>query len=129
MLGRLYVFLHESGGPSAAPERDGRKCRRQALRKRYSQWNPGGDSCSRRPAAQPLERKYNDNNSWNTNAISPGTYFMNKLNNSLQIYSESVKIKCIISDSNERGEGEHKILQYIKGNHCNGKICKNYLNH
>ena len=69
------------------------------------------------------ENKYSVDKSWNTNNISPGTYFMNKLNNSLQIYSESVKIKCIISDSNERGEGEHKILQYIKGNHCNGKIC------
>jgi len=70
-----------------------------------------------------LERKYNDNNSWNTNAISPGTYFMKKLNISLKAFIKTLKIKTILSDSDERGEGEHKILHYIKENNLTSKIC------
>ena len=52
---------------------------------------------------------------WNTNAISPGTFFMNKLHNSLQQWANTIsKYTIIISDSNIPGEGEHKILHYIK---------------
>ena len=54
-----------------------------------------------------------ENKIWNTNAISPGTRFMNKLNKRLKTI-KSDKFKIIISDTTERGEGEHKILQYIK---------------
>ena len=56
-----------------------------------------------------------ENKIWDTNAISPGTKFMNKLNNRLKSL-QSEKLKIIISDTTERGEGEHKILQYIKKN-------------
>ena len=70
-----------------------------------------------------LERKYSSDNSWNTNAISPGTYFMSKLNEALKAFIKTLKIKTILSDSDERGEGEHKILHYIKENDLSGKIC------
>jgi 5'-3' exonuclease len=52
---------------------------------------------------------------WDTNAISPGTPFMNKLNLYLkQVFSnEQLKCETIISDSSEKGEGEHKIYDYI----------------
>ena len=70
-----------------------------------------------------IERKYNDNNSWNTNAISPGTYFMKKLNEALKVFIQTLEIKTILSDSDERGEGEHKILHYIKENNLSNKIC------
>jgi len=70
-----------------------------------------------------LERKYSSDNCWNTNAISPGTYFMSKLNISLKAFIKTLKIKTILSDSDERGEGEHKILHYIKENELSGKIC------
>ena len=46
---------------------------------------------------------------WDTNAISPGTFFMNRLNDSLDKY-EYRDIQIITSNSSERGEGEHKIL-------------------
>lgn len=62
------------------------------------------------------ENKYSLEKKWNTNNITPGTFFMNTLNNSLKIYSESCKLKVILSDSSVRGEGEHKILNYIKNN-------------
>ena len=69
-----------------------------------------------------LERKYNTESSWNTNAISPGTKFMNILNIRLR-----KKFSCleniILDDSDNRGEGEHKILHYILNNNLKGKIC------
>jgi 5'-3' exoribonuclease 1 len=49
---------------------------------------------------------------WDTNAITPGTTFMNTLNTAL--HAEFIQPNIVISDSSEPGEGEHKILQYIK---------------
>ena len=50
---------------------------------------------------------------WDTNAITPGTNFMNRLNDELhQLYDG--KSNVILSDSLEPSEGEHKILQYMK---------------
>jgi 5'-3' exonuclease len=56
---------------------------------------------------------------WDTNALTPGTKFMNRLNDELhkvydinKVYDSHMKV--VLSDSLEPGEGEHKILQYIK---------------
>ncbi len=69
-----------------------------------------------------LERKYNTESSWNTNAISPGTKFMKTLN--IRLIKHFGKHKNIIlDDSDNRGEGEHKILHYILNNDLEGKIC------
>ena len=57
-----------------------------------------------------------ENKPWDTNAITPGTYFMEKLNYRLKDYQNTNVKQIIISDSTIRGEGEHKILQYIKKN-------------
>ena len=51
---------------------------------------------------------------WDTNAITPGTKFMNRLND--ELHKEFQGTGVIISDSSEPGEGEHKILQYLKTN-------------
>lgn len=69
-----------------------------------------------------LERKYNKESSWNTNAISPGTKFMNRLNICLRKHFSKHK-NIILDDSDNRGEGEHKILHYILNNDLKGKIC------
>jgi len=69
-----------------------------------------------------LERKYNTENPWNTNAISPGTKFMKKLNISLKNHIHKYQ-NIILDDSDKRGEGEHKILHYILNNNLEGKIC------
>ena len=50
---------------------------------------------------------------WDTNQITPGTKFMNKLIIFLNEKCKSLKVKYIISDSNEPGEGEHKIMNYM----------------
>ena len=55
---------------------------------------------------------------WDTNAITPGTAFMEKLNTYIADHLRHEKslnnIKYIFSDSNEPGEGEHKMFDYIK---------------
>lgn len=52
-------------------------------------------------------------NTWNSNCITPGTLFMKNLN----IFLKNIDLNnLIISDSDERGEGEHKMFNYIKEN-------------
>jgi 5'-3' exonuclease len=57
-------------------------------------------------------------NPWNTTAITPGTIFMNKLNEQIKLkYTDSSKYSAkniILSLSDDYGEGEHKIFQYIR---------------
>jgi 5'-3' exoribonuclease 2 len=50
---------------------------------------------------------------WDTNQITPGTSFMDKLIKFLNCKCKLLKVKYIISDSNEPGEGEHKIMKYM----------------
>lgn len=52
---------------------------------------------------------------WDSNAISPGTEFMKKLNTVLRQYikTKATSYEMILSDSSYEGEGEHKIFDYI----------------
>tara|TARA_B100001123_G_scaffold334743_2_gene378114 strand:- start:1122 stop:2624 length:1503 start_codon:yes stop_codon:yes gene_type:complete len=67
-----------------------------------------------------------ENKVWDTNAISPGTKFMDKLNQRLKTFKcnklKYDKLKIIVSDSTVRGEGEHKILQYIKNHELENSV-------
>ena len=57
---------------------------------------------------------------WDTNAITPGTLFMDKLSTKLKSYFKNYKnLKIIISDSNIPGEGEHKLLEHLRRNYVN----------
>jgi 5'-3' exonuclease len=53
---------------------------------------------------------------WNTSAITPGTIFMDKLMKSLLTWVRTTKFDCkvVFSSSYTPGEGEHKLLQYMK---------------
>jgi 5'-3' exoribonuclease 2 len=53
---------------------------------------------------------------WDTNAITPGTLFMDRLNTYIRrnINDDRNKNKVIYSGSDECGEGEHKIFKIIK---------------
>ena len=66
-----------------------------------------------------LNKKYNKekNDIWSNIVITPGTDFMIKLDNALNKYiSTFTDIKIIYSSYKESGEGEHKIIRYIKQN-------------
>jgi 5'-3' exonuclease len=59
---------------------------------------------------------------WNTTAITPGTVFMKKLNDKIKEVYKSTSTnnkkynvaKIIVSCSDECGEGEHKLFEYIR---------------
>jgi 5'-3' exonuclease len=55
---------------------------------------------------------------WDTNAITPGTQFMDVLNETLnaKLNETSNDAKIIYSGSDECGEGEHKIFQWLRKN-------------
>ena len=61
----------------------------------------------------------NDKKSWDTRAITPGTKFMKKLNTYVKKYYHNKEKKynvekIIVSGSDKRGEGEHKIFDHIR---------------
>lgn len=58
-------------------------------------------------------------NFWNNSAITPGTEFMEKLHNYILEWIDSTelnKLKIIYSSYKTPGEGEHKLLDFIKNN-------------
>lgn len=56
-----------------------------------------------------------DNTEWDRTAITPGTKFMEKLSNKInKTYKKNKNV--IVSCSDEIGEGEHKIFNYIRNN-------------
>tara|TARA_B110000046_G_scaffold185854_2_gene229888 strand:- start:19432 stop:21006 length:1575 start_codon:yes stop_codon:yes gene_type:complete len=59
-------------------------------------------------------------NGWDKCAITPGTNFMEKLGNTLvKRFKRSTKV-CV-STSNEPGEGEHKMFNYLRNSNMNDK--------
>lgn len=62
---------------------------------------------------------------WNSNKITPGTPFMDKLTNSFYRFEKDIKDLCkvVISDSDKCGEGEHKMLSFINKIDINDDIC------
>ena len=54
---------------------------------------------------------------WNTSAITPGTEFMNELNASMKSHfkkTPSSNVNVIVSGSDDPGEGEHKMFDFIR---------------
>jgi 5'-3' exoribonuclease 2 len=62
---------------------------------------------------------------WNSNKITPGTMFMEKLKKSIEEFIVSYDAcEILLSDADIPGEGEHKMMKYISDN-CgkDDKIC------
>ena len=53
---------------------------------------------------------------WNNSAITPGTVFMEKLDKYIQAWVKRQKLHVIYSSCFEPGEGEHKLLDFIREN-------------
>ena len=84
-------------------------------------------SVCKKKKANEINEKYGNeldrtvyNTHIDTNMITPGTEFMNKLTIAIRNHLSTSELyngkKVIFSDSSIPGEGEHKILSYIKGN-------------
>ena len=67
-----------------------------------------------------LLSKYPQNNNFGKGLISPGTIFMEKL--TIFLKEQDFKTNIIFSDTNEKGEGEFKILDFISKNNLNDFI-------
>ena len=70
-----------------------------------------------------VKQTNNDEIKWDTSAITPGTKFMNTLSKRIQYKFKHAEQKykvsnIIISCSNEPGEGEHKLFDYLRKNPC-----------
>ena len=72
---------------------------------------------------QQRSRRYKNsggkNSGWSTSNVTPGTEFMKKLSKKLikkfETYkNDAIPAKIIVSTSEEPGEGEHKLFQYIR---------------
>lgn len=81
----------------------------------------------RRYKSKFTKNKTNNKITWDSNKITPGTLFMSKIKNSLILLKQELKDVCelYISDSDECGEGEHKMMKYISNNliDTTEKIC------
>ena len=68
--------------------------------------------CPKPKMIQQRQRRFksaNESKPWDTNKITPGTEFMENLENYL-LQHLTYDVKMIFSSSNEPGEGEHKIF-------------------
>ena len=65
-----------------------------------------------------LKEEKNGSTTWSTSSITPGTDFMKQLTAEIKLHFQSNKtnINIMISASDEVGEGEHKIYEYIRQN-------------
>ena len=59
---------------------------------------------------------YVEKERWDTNSITPGTKFMEKLSSELRKYAKTNSKKIIVSPADEPGEGEQKIMDYLRIN-------------
>jgi 5'-3' exonuclease len=82
---------------------------------------------TRRYKSSYMSKINNKKSLWNTSAITPGTNFMINLSTRIKIEFMHTEPKYniqkfIISCSDESGEGEHKIMEYIRNNINNETI-------
>ena len=71
--------------------------------------------------AQARGVKYVPTPRWDTNAITPGTTFMEALATALHAYQRTNPTHIIVSAADEPGEGEQKIMTWLRAQKSQGK--------
>jgi 5'-3' exonuclease len=61
-------------------------------------------------------KRYVKEERWDTNAITPGTEFMERLTRALYAFQETNRSRIRVSPADEPGEGEQKIMAHLRGN-------------
>lgn len=71
-----------------------------------------------------IKKKYNKplGHFWNNSVITPGTEFMNRLHVKILDWMKLQSLKIIYSSCYMPGEGEHKLIEFIKNNNTNSYI-------
>lgn len=85
------------------------------------------DSLSLSAMGKEVTEEMENKTSWDSNAITPGTPFMDLLASSLRYWVVQKmnsdpswkQLEVIISDASVPGEGEHKIMDYIRRQRVN----------
>ena len=80
---------------------------------------------NRRYKSSFQNKLFNKNPPWDTTAITPGSLFMDKLNTTIKSHFNKKYIdkNVILSLSDEPGEGEHKLFEFIRNNDHKNDIC------
>ena len=95
---------------------DGVAPRAKMQQQRYRRFKSAKDKIDKHKIYEKHKQTL-EKNKWDTNAITPGTKFMENLSKylRLELPKQSLHVsQIILSDSNDSGEGEHKIFEYIK---------------
>ena len=58
---------------------------------------------------------------WDTNCITPGTEFMDRLERTLKDLASTRGPRWLVSSANEPGEGEQKLMQWVRANNLENK--------
>jgi 5'-3' exoribonuclease 1 len=90
----------------------------QQRQRRYKSWYQNEIS----KEIYKSKKTNNNTDAWNTAAITPGTIFMAELNTMVsehfkkKVEENTYLLNILVSGSNEAGEGEHKLFDYIRKN-------------
>jgi len=87
------------------------KIRQQRMRRFKSVW----------VSAEEAAIKGEESMGWDRNAITPGTEFMNRLTDRLNNWGKNQK-NTVISGVRDSGEGEQKIMSYLRENPPKGEV-------
>ena len=118
---KLIYFAFDGPAPNAkmAQQRSRRFCSRHNMRVHYKMYNLLAKEWKQYGMSVPSMPSM-----WDANQITPGTFFMVKVRKTVEQYiaqriadpawAAYRDVVWLLSDTSEPGEGEHKLIQFIK---------------